>query len=221
MKASCLNAAKASGLRHYESARSFGRMSSRPAPRSATATSLLVFLLVFSASLLRADYIQNGDLSQGLAGWHGDGERAYLKADGTEGDENDSGVIPVIKLKLSSGKPREVSQDINLHEGPTTLHVKVDILASADFKRSSFPRDYSKTWSSGAYYWSALIVPTCDFWIRGGPGWFYKLADAVSGKWTTVEGSFDNLEPLQDRRISFCVPPGQGTLYLRNISANP
>jgi hypothetical protein len=173
------------------------------------------------ASPLPADYIKNGDLTEGLAGWTGDGERAFLKADGTEGEDGDAGVTPVIKLKLSSGRPREVSQDINLHDSPTTLHLKVDIFVSSDFKPSTFPQDYSKTWKTGTYYWTALIVPTCDFWIRGGPGWFYKLAAAVPGNWSTVEGDFDNLEALQERTISFCVPPGEGTLYLKNASAVP
>ena len=185
------------------------------------ACAILTALLLALGGTIRADYIENGDISNGLVGWHGDGERAYLKADGTEGDEGDTDVTPVLKLKLSSGQPREVSQNINLHDSPTTLHVKVDIFISSDFKRSTFAQDYTKTWSSGTYYWTAIIVPSCDFWIRGGPGWFYKLTNAVAGKWTTVEGSFDNLEALQDRTISFCVPPGTGTLYLKNISASP
>jgi hypothetical protein len=182
---------------------------------------LITAVLLVLASPLPADYIENGDMAKGLVGWHGDGETAFLKADGTEGSEGDPDVIPVLKLKLSSGQPREVSQNINLHDSPTTLHVKVDIFISSDFKRSTFPEDYTKTWNRGTYYWTAIIVPTCDFWIRGGPGWFYRLAEAVPGKWTTVEGSFDNLEALEDRTISFCVPPGTGTLYLKNASANP
>ncbi len=187
-------------------------------PLLSTGIAVITLALI---SPLHADYFKNGDLKEGIAGWHGDGERVFLKADGTEGADGDADVIPVIKLKLSSGQPREVSQEINLHDSPTTLHVKIEIFASADFKRSAFPQDYTKTWKTGTYYWSNIIIPSCDFWIRGGPGWFYKLAQATPGSWSTVEGSFDNLESVQTRVISFCVPPGSGTLYLKNATAVP
>jgi hypothetical protein len=57
-----------------------------------------------------------------------------------------------------------------------------------------------------------------DFWIRGGPGTFYyKLAPKLQALvWTTVTGHFENLAPSQNHTVSFCVPPGDGAIYVKN-----
>jgi hypothetical protein len=62
-----------------------------------------------------------------------------------------------------------------------------------------------------------IAVPTCDFWIRGGPGWYYKLANALKpGTWSTVSGHFENLIPTDNHTVLFCAPPGDGSLYIKN-----
>src|ERR1700722_7032655 len=101
---------------------------------------------------LQADYLKNTDLKEGMAGWHGDGEAAFLNPDGTEGAEGDPNVIPVIKIALSKGSPRAVYQDYETRDNPTSQHLRVDVYASSDFKRSTFASDYSPTinWHAGA-----------------------------------------------------------------------
>ncbi|MCE0497918.1 MAG: hypothetical protein LV481_08250 [Methylacidiphilales bacterium] len=182
---------------------------------------LFALILPLLISPLLADYLFNGDMKDGTSGWQGDGEQAFLKADGTEGADSDPGVTPVIKLKLSREHPRLVSQEFDLRDNPTSLHVKVDIFASSDFERSSSPQDYTKTWEKGSYSWTGIVIPSCDFWIRIGPGWSYKLAQATPGSWTTVTENLDDIERVPSRVICFCVPCGQGTLYLKNASVVP
>ncbi len=110
---------------------------------------ILVALSFTGTSALFADpLLRNGDLSSGLAGWHDDGRLVYLNPDGTEADDGSSGAIPVIKLRLSN-EVQVVSQEYETKDSPTTLNVSVDVMPSADFKRSTDADDYTKTWSAG------------------------------------------------------------------------
>jgi hypothetical protein len=173
---------------------------------------------------LRADYLTNTDFKEGLAGWHGDGESAFLNPDGTEGAEGDKGVIPVIKIALSKGSAHAVYQDYETKDSPATQHIRVEVFASPDFKRSTFASDYSPdiNWKAGGtWYWSGEEVPKVDFWIRGSPGFLYKLADLKPGQWVTVDGRWDSAKPAQDRSVYFIVPPGDGMIYIRNPSVSP
>lgn len=175
---------------------------------------------------LQADYLKNTDFKEGLAGWHGDGQIAFLNPDGTEGAEGDKGVIPVIKITLSNRDSRSVYQEFETRDKPKTLHFKVDIFASNDYQRSKSIHDYTQQiidYTAGDYLtWNVIAICNVDFWIRTGPDMHYKLANAEMGKWITVDYSFTKiLDSSQDMSVSFCVPPGKGTLYLKNPSATP
>jgi hypothetical protein len=69
------------------------------------------------------------------------------------------------------------------------------------------------------------VVPQNDFWIRSSQAndnhaFTYMLHDLKPGAWTSVD--FDSDVPdIQDRVVSFCVPPGQGTIYLKLPSVIP
>jgi hypothetical protein len=173
---------------------------------------------------LQADYLKNTDFKEGLSCWRGDGKTAFLNPDGTEGAEGDKGVTPVIKIALSHGQPRAVYQDYETRDNPPTQHIKVDVFASNDFKRSTFANDYTSSihWQpGGVWYWSAEAIPNVDFWIRGSPGFIYKLANLKPGEWVTVDGFWDSAPPAQDRSAYFIVPPGEGTVYIKNPAARP
>ena len=167
-----------------------------------------------------ANDLANTDFQKGLSDWHGDGEIAYLKTDGTEGTETDPDVTPVMKIVLSRSRTLAVYQEFDTRDAkPTNMHVTVDVYASADFVRSKFASDYSIKWKpGGTWYWSAIAIPDVDFWIRGGPGWFYKLIDLKPGSWSKLDGRFEGLMESDSHVMNFCVPPGQGTIYLKNPS---
>ena len=157
-------------------------------------------------------------MKNGFSSWRGDGNTAFLKADGTEGADGDPDVTPVIKMTLG-GQSRSVYQEFEARDKPTTMHVKLEIYASSDFQRSSNKEDYNTFWNPGSiWYWSAIIIPQVDFWIRGGSGmWFYKVINLKPGAWTTLDGHFENQDPnVEDRVIDFCVPAGKGTIYIKN-----
>jgi hypothetical protein len=186
---------------------------------------LTTVLSLFLAGPLHSfgdDILRNGNLQDGLSGWHGDGRLVYLLPDKTESDDASSGGIPVIKLRLSHDSS-EVYQEYETHNSPTSLNISVDVMASSDFRRSDDKDLYTTTWSAGGtWYWTALAVPTVDFWIRGGPGtYYYKLANLKANAWTTVKGHFENLPATDDHVVTFCVPPGDGAVYLKNAVVTP
>ena len=168
------------------------------------------------------DILKNGNLQEGLSGWHGDGHLVYLLPDNTESDDAASGGIPVIKLRLSHDAA-EVYQEYETHNSPTALTISVDAMPSSDFRRSDDKDLYTKTWSpGGTWYWTgAPAVPAVDFWIRGGPGYYYKLASLAANVWTTVKGHFEGISATDDHVVSFCVPPGDGAVYVKNAVVAP
>ena len=176
-------------------------------------------------------YLKNADLKAGWTSWHGSGEIAFLKADGTEGAEGDPDVTPVIKVMLSHGQSREVYQEYEVHDKPSNLTLRVEVFASSDFKRSTNKNDYTpvgplhaSAWRTN-FYWNEIAIPNSDFWIRGmvsDSSFMYTPQDLQPGAWTTVESqNWQLLSTLTTGIIYFCVPPGTGTVYLKNPSAKP
>ena len=175
--------------------------------------------LAFAAELLTDNTMQGG-----LSVWKGDGDVAYLNADGTEGQQGDQGVTQVIKIALSKSHPRYIYQEFTAPGDLARLNVTVELYPSFDFKRSTFPDDYSQDehWTAGStWYWSAETTPKVDFWIRAAPGYQYKLANLKPGQWNTVKASWDAGASATDRTISFFVPAGEGAVYIRKANASP
>jgi len=185
---------------------------------------LVAFMIAGISPLsLQADYLKNSDLSKGFACWHGDGDPAFLNPDGTEADDGDNGAVAVIKIPLSKGESRAVYQEYETKDNPKGLHVHVEVYASDDFKRSAFASDYSSdiNWRSTGTYKGDQETPNADFWIHDMPSAIYKLADLVPGQWVTVDCAFDVTSPTDGGTVYFAVPPGEGTIYIRNPSMTP
>ncbi len=160
--------------------------------------------------------------------WHGSGDLAFLKEDGTEGSQDDKDVTPVIKMTLTHGRSREVYQDFEARDKPAHLKFEVSVYASSDFKRSAFKNDYTDEAyikNHTEFFWWYVIVPEADFWIRGGTGgnssFMYTEQKLTPGAWTTVKSEWDTYDQLEERSVNFCTPPGEGTIYLKNPSVKP
>ena len=172
----------------------------------------------------QANYLKNTDLKEGFSFWHGDGESIFLNPDGTEGAEGDKDVIPVIKISLSKNDPRSVHQDFETPNEPKSLNFRVLVYASSDFKRSTFADDYSSSinWIAGQTLclYPEEVIPNVDFWIRGAPGLIYILSnDLKPNTWATVTGTWPpSPPPGTDRTVTFCVPPGDGAVYIREAA---
>ena len=124
------------------------------------------------------NYFKNADFKEGSQAWRGDGKAAFLKPDGTEGSEDDPGVIPVIRLSLSKGQAHSVYQEFQPQDAPGRLRIKVEVYASIDFKRSSHASDYATD--------DVMTIPNDDFGVRILPDYFQQPFHLVPGKWTKV-----------------------------------
>jgi len=172
---------------------------------------LLAGMMPFS---LQANYLQNADFKEDSQLWHGDGQAAFLLPDGTEGAEGDKGAIPVIRIHLSKGQSRVVYQEFQPKDTPARLHAHVQAFASLDFKRSQRASDYQ----SGD---SLSNMPTADFLVRLLPEYLEKTINLKPGQWVDVTCQWKVPTPSDDRIIYFMVPPGEGTVYIRNPSVTP
>ena len=185
---------------------------------------MTVLAVILLSPSLRADLLKDNTMQEGVSIWKGDGEVAYLLPDGTEGAEGDKDVMQVIKVSLSKSHPRYVYQDYEAPANLAHLNVAVEVFASFDFKRSTFPTDYSQDqhWTPGStWYWTGEETPNVDFWIRGAPGYQYKMANLKPGQWVTIKASWDAGASATDRSLCFFVPCGDGAIYLRKANANP
>jgi hypothetical protein len=195
----------------------------RLVPRAGLVAALAAFVWAGMMPLsLHADYLKNTDLKEDFAFWHGDGDPAFLNPDGTESDDGDKGAIPVIRIPLSKGEGRSVYQECEIKDDPKSLHIRVEVYASLDFKRSTFASDYSDdiNWRSTGIYYGDQETPNADFWIHEMPGTIYQLSDLKPGEWVTVDCQYDITSPADQRTIYFGVPPGEGTVYIRNPSVS-
>ena len=187
---------------------------------------LLITGLAFCALPVRADEnLTNADLKEGLSGWHGDGSLVFLSPDGTEGTEGSPDVTPVIKLELSRSDVRSVYQELSVHGQATQMSYKVDVSAAAKIVRSTSRDDYTIQlfdYHSGHFNWTAIGTCNVDFWIRAGsdPSWLYVLGHPTVGQWTTVSGSASFDPNTSSLNVLYCVPPGEGAVYLKNFSAS-
>src|SRR5580693_7739441 len=126
--------------------------------RSWSSLILTAGLLVATASLALCDnYLKNTDFKEGSQCWRGDGQAAFLKPDGTEGEEGDPGAVPVIRVALSKGQLHSVFQEFQTADAPGKLHIKVEVYASVDFKRSNRASDYQTD--------DYMPMPNTDFMI--------------------------------------------------------
>jgi hypothetical protein len=186
---------------------------------------LLLLALFFTRAALADDnLLLNSDFNEDLAHWHGDCHIAYVRDNGTEGNAGDSDVKPALKINLLPHEVGVVSQDIIDHDKLTSLHFRVDILPSADFKPSQDDADYTHSLRyqkpGDSFQDAAEDALHVDFWMRFTPPWHYFLAAAVPGKWTVVATDAHGIGHHEERTIFFCVPPGQGALYLLHPAVN-
>ena len=173
---------------------------------------VVAILLILTVPMARADnLLKNADFKEGSQLWRGDAQEAYLKPDGTEGSELDKDAVPVLRVSLSHGTPREVYQEFRLTSASNQLHVQVEIYASIDFKRSAHTEDYQ----------SDFYIPNADFSYRMMPDYSTRMSALKPGEWTTVKGVINLFQVSEDRSIHFCFPPGEGVVYIKNPSLTP
>lgn len=169
--------------------------------------------LLDSALAKSNQLLQNADFKQGMQTWHGDGHVVFIKSDGSEGDETDAGVVPVMRITLGKSQPHGVYQTLRNKDAVGRMTLSVEVYASPDFKRSTHGDDYA----------TGDIIPMTitDFVVRLLPDGWEHVSSLHPGQWTTIRHSFGLLTAADERTIFFNVPPGDGFVYLKNPSLTP
>jgi len=158
--------------------------------------------------------LQNADFKSGTQGWHGDGRAVFLRPDGTEGSETDTGAVPVLRLTLAKGHPLSVYQAIRSKDAIGKLNLSVQVYASIDFKRSTHASDYEL---EGEW----LQMPVVDFMVRLMPDFWENDGSLKAGQWVTINGMWSAMTSAYERSIFFVVPPGEGYVYIKNPTLTP
>ncbi len=175
---------------------------------------LTLGLMMGMAALAFGDnLLQNADFKEGAQGWHGDAKAVFLKPDGTEGDESDAGVTPVLRLTLARGHPLSVYQVIRSKDAAGKLNLSVEVFASIDFKRSTHPDDYALE--------NDFTMPSVDLLIRFMPDYWQQDSKLKPGAWVTVQQQLSGLSAADERSLFIVVPPGEGFIYIRKPSLTP
>jgi len=158
----------------------------------------------------------NPKFTEGTSGWHGIGEVVYLKSNGEESIDPVEGAVQVLKIPLKPTASREITQEFTTVDQPTQLYMHLEMSASRDFKRGAEQDNSTAPWKANVTkVTSRVVIPNSDFWVRLGPGWVYRTAN-VTPNWTAIDVTFKNVAATRYRQISFCVPCGKGSVYIRN-----
>jgi hypothetical protein len=197
-------------------------------PRFVWRTAILLFATGNTLSAENIDINKFQEVNNGMN--HGrqiPADVVYLKADATEGQKGDAGVVPAIKMGLSQMPKTNVSgilllaqidhlvmQDITTAIVTKEGSIGVDVWASPDFKRT-FNNDPNGRVGSGDWNGFLMTLPDMDFWIMRGSQHTY-FSYLKPGAWTHVEGKF-----ITHGHFEFHVPPGTGFVYLKDFVAKP
>jgi len=189
---------------------------------------LAAILLFATGNTLSAEELDINKFEEVNSGKGTPAKVVYLKADGTEGQKGDAGVMPAIKIGLSQMPKTNLSgiellaqtdhlvmQDIATAIVSKEGSIGVDVWASPDFKRT-YNNDPNGKVGPGDFNGYLMTLPDMDFWIIGtGHSFFSYLKPKI---WTHVEGRFSI---ANGTHLEFHVPPGTGFVYLKDFVAEP
>jgi hypothetical protein len=182
----------------------------------------LVVLSIALALPLRAQ-IQNGDFTDGITHWHGDGRSpADFSSDNplaTPDTATSKGMI--IPLKHSSWTKAE--QDFDTGSGNGTLKVTYKI--SKDFKFSTKDDDYTNVAQHLGWGWKSFKIPVGDWMV------FLTDSSAVKGAMFNIEPPTTpddpktmsiplsgKLTPHNKTTLTLAFPPGEGQVIILGVS---
>lgn len=169
------------------------------------------------------EQIRNGDFSTDENVWRRAGKIVYLDAAGAVVEKGTEGAKPVFALDLTPNRWTIAEQVFRNKDKAKSITILVRLKASADFSRND-SADYSDVnfKAGGTYYWSAIVYPKVDFFVRLADATHnYGLIDLKpGGGWQTLKLRLDDLNPAQRERTLFLnAAPGSGTIYIESVSA--
>jgi hypothetical protein len=186
---------------------------------------LLLSLLVLAFAIpLRADnWLTNGDFSDGINNWRGNGEAPADVAPENPLDPPNPLFAKGLILPLRDADWDTIAQDF--HGKSTKGVLTITYMLTPDVAFSDKPDDYTdvpdKIHLEG---WKPFTIPP-GTWIAfiadfgSAHGEYYKIKPklGVSGP-QTLTAKVDKLTPLEDKTITIAFPPGTGTVVILGVS---
>jgi hypothetical protein len=187
-------------------------------------TLLCALLLLVIALPLQADnWIQNGDFSNGIDHWRGNGRSPSDFANDNPLEAADPFTSKGLIIPLKHMDWTKIAQDFKGRIASGVL--TITYMVSPDFAFSTKPDDYVNMPDHIGYDgWKAFNTPPgdwivfiSDFGSNRGHYWEIEPKPGKSDP-QTFKIRVENLTPLEDKTITLGFPPGEGKLVILSIS---
>ena len=172
---------------------------------------------------LRADEcLQNGDFTDGISHWHGNGRSPADYASDNPLEASDPFTSKGLIVPLKHVFWSKVAQDFTGKIANGVLSVTFKL--SSDFAFSAKPDDYLNVPSQLGWGWQSFNTPPGDWLIfisalGNTKGNYYLIAPKTgSSDPQTFQFKVGILTPLEEQTITLAFPPGTGTVVVLNVS---
>ena len=182
-----------------------------------------LFLLLVLALPLRADnWLENGDFSDGITHWHGDGRSPADFASDNPMANPDPFTSKGLIVPLKHVAWAKVAQDFKgkIASGVVTITYMV----SPDLAFSEKPEDYTNIPSQLGWGWKSFNTPQGEWMVfiddlNSIHGAYYLIKPKLgSSAPQTFRIRVTGLTPLEDKTITLAFPPGTGTVVVLSVS---
>jgi hypothetical protein len=185
---------------------------------------LFVTLLVLACALpLRADEcLQNGDFTDGISHWRGDGRSPADFASDNPLGKPDPLTSKGLIIPLKHTAWAKVAQDFRGKIASGVLSITYEL--SPDLAFSDKPGDYVNIPAQLNWGWKPFNTPPGEWLIfiskfGDTAGNYFKIQPTPgSGDPQTRRFKMETLTPLEKQTITLVFPPGTGTMVILNVS---
>jgi hypothetical protein len=184
--------------------------------------SFLLLLLCFAPS--RADnWLQNGDFSDGITHWHGDGRSPADFASDNPLEASDPFTAKGLIVPIKHLDWTKVAQDFKGKIATGVLRITFKV--SPDLTFSDKPEDYLnmpnhidynnwRPFNTPPGQWVVLISDFSTDFV-----YYYPIKTKVgSSDVQTLEAPVRGLTPLGDKTMTLAFPPGTGTIVILSVA---
>jgi hypothetical protein len=181
------------------------------------------FLLLTCSVPLRADEcLQNGDFTDGITHWHGDGRAPADFASDNPLQASDPFTAQGIIIVLKHTAWTKIAQDFKINAANAVLTITYQLSPELTF--SDKPEDYTGVPAQLGWGWKPFNGPAGDWMIdvtaEDGIHGTHNFVKAVlgTGKPQTYRAQFKGLAPGDGQTLTLAFPPGDGTVVILNVS---
>lgn len=190
---------------------------------------LIATCLALSFLPLHADeWLQNGDFSDGLTHWYGDGQLASELAKNDDPLASSTAAAPQgVVVQLKPNRWSKLSQEFTTDTLKMSLTIKYTPSADCVFSdKADYYHNIFDSLGMGAY--SPRSVPIGSWAVVMtdlGTGWCYYFSHpfdkAASGSQTfqaNASAANDNMKPALHKTVTLAFPPGKGSVTVTYVS---